>query len=92
MNTFIGLTLLVIIIMVVLFVAFIAYEMVKSSLDNIKETLNAIAGMFTMIVVPSLIVIWLGAGLLAFGALNAFTIALLTVVWFVYADAVQELF
>ncbi len=92
MNTIIAITLLVIIVMVVLFVAFIAYEMIKTILDDIKGTLTALTGVIAMFVVPSLIVIWLGAGLVAFGLLNAFTIALLTVTWFVYSWAIQELF
>ena len=92
MDTIIAITLLVIIVMVVLFLAFIAYEMVKSMLDDIKNTLTALAGVIAMFVVPSLIVIWLSAGLIAFGLLNAFTLALLTVAWFVYAWSIQELF
>ena len=92
MDTLFAGILIVTIALVVLFFSIISYEIVKGVLADIKDTLCAIATVCVMIVLPSLIVIWLGAGLIALGLLNAFTLALLTVVWFVYAWAIQELF
>ena len=56
-----------------------------------KDLIITALSILTIFAVATLVVIWLGAGLVTFGLFNAFSAAILTAVWFIMINATDVL-